>query len=251
MPTDQFGKFDLEGSADDIRLIRRTLARCEPEPSPFLKRRVKVEFTRDLPRRGDGGKAWGFSFFGQRRIAINPDISPYQQKYVFLHEVGHFVDFDHLTRRKRREIMALMRPMVRGDAVDAPNRAWASGKYRPMPAECFAEYFVAMVSDIQPVNRSFYQRAILRSHLRDALEIIRREQAQPDPVPDPDPDPDPSDLPEHPTIPDVPSADEVDDLRDQLAEALEDLERVRDRLKERNRRLDAAVNVLTAPVPED
>jgi hypothetical protein len=249
VPTEQIGKFEVKGSDDDIRLIRRTLARCDPEPSPFLKRPVTVEFTRDLPRRGDGGVAWGFSFFSQRRIAINPVVSPYQKKYVFLHEVGHFVDLDTLTRRKRRDLMALMRPEVR-EAADAPNRAWVGGPYRPMPAECFAEYFVGMVSEIQPVNRAFYQRSIVRSRLRHALEIIRREPADPDPRPDPDPDPDPHDLPDHPPVPDVPGADEVDALRDQLAEALEDLETVRDKLRERNRRLEAAVALLTAPPPE-
>jgi hypothetical protein len=248
MPTVQLGKFDVTGSEGDIRLIRRTLARCDPDPGPLLKRRLEVRFTRDLPPRGDGGPAWAFAFLRDRRIGINPDIAPYQKRYCFLHEVGHFVDLDHLTRRKRRELMALMRPMVRGTADQAPNRAWTFGPYRPMPAECFAEYFVGMVSEVQPVNRSFFQRSIERARLKDALRIVIRD-TDPDDGADPD-DPDPDDLPDRRPIPDVPDADEVDALRDQLADALEDLATVRDRLRDRDRRLDEAVAVLTAPEPE-
>jgi hypothetical protein len=220
------GKFEVHGTPDQIRLVRRTLRRCNTDPGEFLSGPLKVKFTNDnMPPRGDNGVAWAFAFLNDRTILINPQLSRYQQKYCFLHEVGHFVDRDHLTHIKRRELMNLMRPEV-NDAGNQPNLKWVSGQYRPMPAECFAEYFVGMVSDIRPVNRAFFQRAI--HGLPAALEIVKRQKGPGEP-----PGEDPVDIPEneHPPISDEP-ADDLAALREEISDLLERLDDLAEQLKE-------------------
>lgn len=240
------GKFAVNGSKDFVRLIRSTYRSCKIQPDKWLTGTVKIQEvdSDQLPKRGDGGPAWAFSYVpNQRLIRINRLLSPYQKRYSFLHEVGHYTDQDELNGSKKRDLMALMRPGVVG-ADEEPWRAWVRGPYTGLPAECFAEYFVRMVSDYRPLNQSFFQRRFKAGSIPEGVKILDRE-----PTPEPPPPP-PVDPPTQP-LPPPPSQEEVDELKRQLADALEDGERMKTAITAGVLILEEGLEPMPPDVPED
>lgn len=209
MATVPVRKFDVSGTDAQVALVQKALDRCHLNPAKLLAARVRVDFTHDMPLRSDGGPAEAYAWLSQRRIGLRPGLGGQKTQARFLHEVGHFVDADHLTAAKRRDLMQLMVPVP---------ETWRSGGYRALPSECFADSFPEMVSDIETDLDSWYTRNIPDRLLPEALAVVLRvdevvvppaDGPDADPVPEPDPDTEP--------LPEVePQGPVLRDLMDQI-----------------------------------
>lgn len=80
--------------------------------------------------------------------------------YLLGHETAHSV---RLTNAQRIALMSMMLPVVEYDPTSGPaiRRAWATGKYRFRPAECWADSFAEWAFGlVSPFDRTFYGRDI-------------------------------------------------------------------------------------------
>lgn len=159
--------FDVDGTDDQAGQVAAALDRCSIDPTKFIRGRIAVTFPTRLPKRPDGGPAEAFSRLKARRIVIRPRLRDRRTQYLFLHEVGHFVDSDSLTNAKRTELMRLMSPQA---------QRWLQGEYMEMPCECFADAFAGAISDMSSPHEHFYTRDIPSAKLPKLIDIVLRAE---------------------------------------------------------------------------
>jgi hypothetical protein len=248
MPT-AIGPFDVEGSREDRRQVRRALKRCTYDLAAGLPYRITVEYRppEKMPALPppEKGKSKGYAY--GRTIVVAKGLGDHLATYVILHEAAHHL---RLSAAKMRDLMLLMTPKVQGlptggkltdDERVAIRRAWRGNLYLLRPRECWPDSFPEAYS--KPRMRSpyqgWYQRAIPDRDYPKARAIV--ERVPPEPEPDEvDPD-EPEPLP-----PPLPPADAA-------AQAMEDAHELIDAqaatIAWQADQIGLAVRALTAPQP--
>jgi hypothetical protein len=182
-------KFDVTGTDAELALARDAINRCTYD-FDRLRGRVKIKFLpasqmEKVPQTNKPALAFCRSKI--RRLEIRSGLRNRTTRSVVLHEIGHMVDADNLSRARRAALMSLMNP---------GGSRWGSKPYQKRPSECFAETFVRAFSDVPSALHDYYGRRIGRLRLDAYREIVLRQAA---PEPDDDeiePDDGPHTLPE-------------------------------------------------------
>jgi hypothetical protein len=228
----QVGIFAVEGTKEQVQLIRRAVSRCRFDFDRLLPRMgkkgyksIRVVFDGASPLL-QGGRFWAFAqTFSRCTITVKPDISPLAMQVVFLHEAGHFVDAFLLNDAKRGQIHKVYH------GGKEPGHGWfePSGSpvsLTPYARECqegFASDFIDLFSDVESgTYQIVYSHTLPPEDYREVRQIVLRV---PEPVPGPTPEPEPIPDPE-PTPPPVIDAEKVE-LTNQLRSAMDRIEKAR------------------------
>ncbi len=225
----QVGIFAVEGTPEQVQLIRRALSRCRFDFDRLLPRMgkkgydsIRVVFVKDSPLL-QGNRFWAYAqTFSKGTITMLASIPPLATQVCFLHECGHFVDAFLLTDKKREQIHELYHAGPDHGWFDPAPVPISMSPYHRELQEGFASDFIRMFSDVEiGPYQSTYSHRLPRGLYGEVRQIVNRVPTTPAPEPEPVPIPEPS--PEPPPVVDV----EKEKLTSQLTNAMERIDAAR------------------------
>jgi len=169
---DPFGPFVVTGMDRELRIAGDAIGRCDYDFGR-LRGDISVEFRPPAqmpPVPGTNQPALAFCKASIRKLLIRNDLGGRRMRSVLLHEIGHMADADTLTKAKRLELMALMKPA---------GVKWSPTAYRERPCEVFAEAFVRAFSDVDSTLTGYYQRRVPKVSLARYRMIVGESSLTP------------------------------------------------------------------------
>ena len=132
---------------------------------------VLLKSADEMPKRSDGGPAFGFWRSGLRQVWLWNQTDAYPVGKTLAHEAMHVLDTDWLTKAQRQKLMELMAP-----APTKWNDQRIEGvlrKYVSLPSEIFAVYASAAIGRFpRPAYRSLFIREIAPEKWDAMRELI-------------------------------------------------------------------------------
>ena len=127
-----------------------------------------------MPKRPDGGRAFGLTKPGRREIWLWDAVDRYPAAETLAHEAMHVLDVFWLTDTQRNEIMELMTPSP--SHWEDRTIGQATFRYAAMPHEVFAVYAsAAIVGFDRPAFRSLYERRIDEAKWDSLARVVLRD----------------------------------------------------------------------------